>query len=76
MLDKSRAADSGLKLKVNEQILDSCTELMKYIKILVQKSRLLQKEIVEQGKVNSHIYLEIRIVTRELFVIKEIGPVV
>ncbi|EFN85496.1 huntingtin-interacting protein 1 [Harpegnathos saltator] len=50
MLDKSRAADSGLKLKVNEQILDSCTELMKYIKKLVQKSRLLQKEIVEQGK--------------------------
>ncbi|KYM93413.1 Huntingtin-interacting protein 1 [Cyphomyrmex costatus] len=27
MLDKSRAADSGLKLKVNEQILDSCTDL-------------------------------------------------
>lgn len=50
MLDKSRAADSGLKLKVNEQILDSCTELMKYIRRLVQKSRLLQREIVEQGK--------------------------
>ncbi|KAH0954789.1 hypothetical protein HN011_008832 [Eciton burchellii] len=50
MLDKSRAADSGLKLKVNEQILDSCTELMKYIRQLVQKSRLLQKEIVEQGR--------------------------
>ncbi|GAB1867434.1 HIP1 protein [Camponotus japonicus] len=50
MLDKSRAADSGLKLKVNEQILDSCTELMKYIRKLVQKSRLLQKEIVEQGR--------------------------
>lgn len=51
MLDKSRAADSGLKLKVNEQILDSCTELMKYIRKLVQRSRLLQKEIVKQGKV-------------------------
>lgn len=50
MLDKSRAADSGLKLKVNEQILDSCTELMKYIRKLVQRSRLLQKEIVEQGR--------------------------
>ncbi|XP_029678640.1 huntingtin-interacting protein 1-like [Formica exsecta] len=50
MLDKSRAADSGLKLKVNEQILDSCTELMKYIRKLVQRSRLLQKEIVKQGK--------------------------
>lgn len=50
MLDKSRAADSGLKLKVNEQILDSCTELMNYIRKLVQRSRLLQKEIVGQGK--------------------------
>ncbi|KAL6428027.1 hypothetical protein ACFW04_008426 [Cataglyphis niger] len=50
MLDKSRAADSGLKLKVNEQILDSCTELMKFIRKLVQRSRLLQKEIVEQGR--------------------------
>lgn len=50
MLDKSRAADSGLKLKVNEQILDSCTDLMKCIRKLVQKSRLLQKEIVEQGR--------------------------
>jgi huntingtin interacting protein 1 len=61
MLDKSRAADSGLKLKVNEQILDSCTELMKYIRQLVQKSRLLQKEIVEQGRVWEiyvNIYLE------------------
>lgn len=51
MLDKSRAADSGVKLKVNEQILDSCTDLMKRIRKLVQKSRLLQKEIVEQGRV-------------------------
>ncbi|XP_050459259.1 huntingtin-interacting protein 1-related protein isoform X1 [Cataglyphis hispanica] len=50
MLDKSRAADSGLKLKVNEQILDSCTELIKFIRKLVQRSRLLQKEIVEQGR--------------------------
>ncbi|KYQ59459.1 Huntingtin-interacting protein 1 [Trachymyrmex zeteki] len=50
MLDKSRAADSGVKLKVNEQILDSCTDLMKRIRKLVQKSRLLQKEIVEQGR--------------------------
>ncbi|XP_020287826.1 huntingtin-interacting protein 1 isoform X2 [Pseudomyrmex gracilis] len=50
MLDKSRAADSGLKLKVNEQILDSCTELMKFIRKLVQKSRFLQREIVEQGR--------------------------
>lgn len=50
MLEKSRAADSGLKLEVNGKILDSCTELMKCIRKLVKKSRLLQAEIVEQGK--------------------------
>lgn len=50
MLEKSRAADSGLKLEVNEKILDSCTELMKCIRQLVKKSRLLQAEIVDQGK--------------------------
>lgn len=50
MLDKSRAADSGIKLEVNGKILDSCTELMKSIRILVKKSSLLQKEIVDQGK--------------------------
>ncbi|XP_031837617.1 huntingtin interacting protein 1 [Nomia melanderi] len=50
MLEKSRAADSGLKLEVNGKILDSCTELMKCIRKLVQKSRFLQAEIVEQGK--------------------------
>ncbi|XP_076246002.1 huntingtin interacting protein 1 isoform X2 [Calliopsis andreniformis] len=50
MLEKSRAADSGIKLEVNGKILDSCTELMKCIRMLVKKSRLLQAEIVEQGK--------------------------
>lgn len=63
MLDKSRAADSGLKLKVNEQILDSCTDLMKSIRKLVQKSRLLQREIVGQGRVRDIYfsnYLEMR----------------
>ncbi|XP_060822479.1 huntingtin-interacting protein 1 isoform X2 [Bombus pascuorum] len=50
MIEKSRAADSGLKLEVNGKILDSCTELMKCIRMLVKKSRLLQAEIVEQGK--------------------------
>ncbi|XP_054288820.1 huntingtin-interacting protein 1 isoform X2 [Macrosteles quadrilineatus] len=50
MLTKSRAADSGIKLEVNEKILDSCTTLMKAIRVLVQKSRLLQAEIVAQGK--------------------------
>lgn len=52
MLDRSRAADSGIKLEVNGKILDSCTELMKCIRILVKKSSLLQHEIVSQGKVS------------------------
>ncbi|KAF5278472.1 hypothetical protein FQA39_LY05961 [Lamprigera yunnana] len=50
MLSASRAADSGIKLEVNEKILDSCTTLMQAIKILVQKARLLQAEIVAQGR--------------------------
>lgn len=50
MLNKSRADDSGVKLEVNGKILDSCTELMKCIRKLVKKSRLLQTEIVAQGK--------------------------
>ncbi|CAH1154242.1 unnamed protein product [Phaedon cochleariae] len=50
MLTNSRAADSGIKLEVNEKILDSCTTLMQAIRILVQKSRLLQAEIVGQGR--------------------------
>lgn len=50
MLTNSRAADSGIKLEVNEKILDSCTTLMQAIRILVKKSRLLQAEIVGQGR--------------------------
>lgn len=50
MLSKSRASDSGVKLEVNEKILDSCTNLMQCIRILVQKSRFLQAEIVSLGK--------------------------
>ncbi|CAA9999883.1 unnamed protein product, partial [Nesidiocoris tenuis] len=50
MLSHSRKADTGVKLEVNEKILDSCTGLMHAIRILVQKSRILQAEIVAQGK--------------------------
>uniref|UniRef100_A0A1Q3FLM3 Putative actin-binding protein n=1 Tax=Culex tarsalis TaxID=7177 RepID=A0A1Q3FLM3_CULTA len=50
MLSKSRASDSGIKLEVNEKILDACTNLMQAIRVLVQKSRLLQSEIVALGK--------------------------
>lgn len=52
MLTHSRKEDSGIKLEVNEKILDSCTGLMQAIKILIQKSRILQAEIVAQGKVS------------------------
>lgn len=53
MLANSRAADSGIKLEVNEKILDTCTNLMQAIRILIQKSRLLQAEIVAQGRVSN-----------------------
>ena len=51
MLASSRAEHSGLRLEVNERILDSCTALTKAIKILILKAKTLQKEIVEQGRV-------------------------
>lgn len=57
MLANSRAADSGIKLEVNEKILDSCTTLMQAIRVLVQKSRLLQAEIVAQGKVRDTFFI-------------------
>ncbi|XP_059609109.1 huntingtin-interacting protein 1 isoform X2 [Phlebotomus argentipes] len=50
MLSESRASDSGVKLEVNEKILDACTTLMRAIRVLVQKSRLVQGEIVAVGK--------------------------
>ncbi|XP_030761875.1 huntingtin-interacting protein 1-like isoform X2 [Sitophilus oryzae] len=50
MLTNSRAADSGIKLEVNEKILDTCTSLMQAIRLLVKKSRVLQAEIVSQGR--------------------------
>lgn len=50
MLRASRAADSGVKLEVNEKILDACTSLMAAVKELVKKARDLQAEVVSQGK--------------------------
>ncbi|XP_060065039.1 huntingtin-interacting protein 1-like [Ylistrum balloti] len=50
MLHKNRSSNSGVELQVNEGILDSCTGLMEAIKILLSKSRDLQKEIVSQGR--------------------------
>lgn len=51
MLEKSREDDTGVKLEVNERILDSCTELMKAIRVLIQKSKDLQNEIIKEGMV-------------------------
>lgn len=45
-MDKTK----GLKLELNEKILDSCTNLMQAIKVLILKARHLQEEIVQQGK--------------------------
>jgi len=53
MISESRAAHSGIKLEVNEQILDSCTSLMAAIRVLVHKSRKLQAEIVDNQGPNS-----------------------
>uniref|UniRef100_A0A6M2DS35 Putative actin-binding protein n=1 Tax=Xenopsylla cheopis TaxID=163159 RepID=A0A6M2DS35_XENCH len=50
LLSASRTADSGIKLEVNEKILDACTTLMKAIRELVQAARSVQAEIVAEGK--------------------------
>lgn len=47
---QTKTSDSGIKLEVNEKILDSCTNLMRCIQILVQKSRKVQTEIIALGK--------------------------
>lgn len=49
MLLKSREDDTGVELQVNEGILDSCTQLMKAIKVLITRSKELQLEIVSEG---------------------------
>merc|ERR1719245_9826 len=49
LLEASRQKDTGAKLEVNEAVLDSCTELVKAIKELVNKSKALQKEIISES---------------------------
>lgn len=46
----SKKTDTGVKLEVNEKILDSCTDLISSIIRLIQDSKALQEEIVLQGK--------------------------
>uniref|UniRef100_A0A672ZZL6 Huntingtin-interacting protein 1-related protein n=1 Tax=Sphaeramia orbicularis TaxID=375764 RepID=A0A672ZZL6_9TELE len=50
MMNQARKDTSGMKLEVNERILNSCTDLMKAIRMLVVASTDLQKEIVEGGR--------------------------
>lgn len=50
MINKTREKYSGVQLEVNGRILDSCTALMEAIKNLIMKSKVLQKEIVDEGR--------------------------
>ncbi|KAM4707564.1 huntingtin-interacting protein 1-related protein [Discoglossus pictus] len=50
MMNQARKDTSGVKLEVNERILNACTDLMKAIRLLVITSTDLQKEIVEGGR--------------------------
>ena len=48
--DASKRSQTGVKLEVNEKVLDSCTALMKAIIELIKKAKILQDEIVGRGK--------------------------
>ncbi len=48
--DNSKNSQTGVKLEVNEKVLDSCTALMKAIVDLIRKAKVLQEEIVARGK--------------------------
>lgn len=50
IMDAARAKNKGVELEVNESVLGSCTDLMLAIKLLVERSKELQDEIVEQGR--------------------------
>ncbi|XP_049314042.1 huntingtin-interacting protein 1 isoform X1 [Bactrocera dorsalis] len=50
LLSSARSKDEGIKLEVNEKILDACTFLMKCIKLLIRKAKALQEEIVSAGR--------------------------
>lgn len=55
ILSNSRASHTGVKLEVNEKLIDSCTTLMNAIRLLVQRAKHLQTEIVAQGKVHRSV---------------------
>lgn len=50
LLSSARSKDDGIKLEVNEKILDACTFLMHCIKLLIRKAKALQEEIVSAGR--------------------------
>lgn len=50
--EKSRKHETGIKLQVNEKISEVCTNLMKAVRNLIIQSRLLQREVVGDGKTN------------------------
>jgi len=50
LLAKAREKDNQTNLEVNGKIVDACTTLMECVKALIQKSRLLQHEIVASQK--------------------------
>ena len=48
LLKRSHEQHTGINLEVNSRILDSCTDLMQSIQMLIQRSIDLQREIVTQ----------------------------
>lgn len=48
LLKRSHEQHTGINLEVNSRILDSCTDLMQSIQMLMQRSIDLQREIVTQ----------------------------
>lgn len=51
MISLASKKHSGIKLEVNEKILQACTSLMQAIKQLILDSKQLQKEIASKGRV-------------------------
>ena len=52
ILANARNQLTGNELKVHEDILANCNQLMDFILKLIQQSDILQKEIVEHGRVS------------------------
>ena len=55
-------------LRVFSRILDSCTELMKMIKVLITSSKDLQKEIVMQGRVSRCLIISVNSFAPDVYI--------